>query len=659
MKLVWFEVNGFKRFAELTKVYLDGKVVAIVGPNEAGKSSLLQAFEHCNSTEAVMHDGPSQETTRGESFPNDHVIFEATYLIDDSDREGLSEIPEAADVRWYSVSKTVGGSPIKSTLKPMPNRDLTQRRRVASEIERIKDVVESSLTSAETQNDESQDAERLRALLLSEEETLEDEGIELIRTCANRIEESWADRGIAECEGLAADLRSVLEYETCEHPAVRARRVLEERRPKFLKFSEDDRNLESEYNLSTFFNEEQRRRRQTPPIPTAIQNLADSCNLSLQALYNARQANDEGKIESLLDDANAELKHLMHDTWSQSEVTVRLRLNQYQLHILVGASGEQFVRVAERSDGLRQFVALAMFLSRIPDLVVRPILLIDEAESHLHYDAQADLVQMLTKQNLAAKVIYTTHSIGCLPEDLGTGVRLVEPIERHHSKITNWFWDSDIPGFSCLLFGMGASTLAFVPIRFAVLTEGAADILLLPSLLRNAANLTHLGFQVAPGLSSATPHQFAIVDHESPRTVFLTDSDESGLRLQRKIISAGISEERTLTLPEIDGSGAVIEDFVDANAYVQAVNRELGRSHGLVNQFAVADLGVTNRPKSLADWCEKHGIRTPNKTAIAYQILEWNHKSPIVSEEHRADLRGLLAAIQTCLGLGSEHESST
>jgi predicted ATP-dependent endonuclease of OLD family len=54
-----------------------------------------------------------------------------------------------------------------------------------------------------------------------------------------------------------------------------------------------------------------------------------------------------------------------------------------------------------------------------------PILLLDEIETHLHYDAQADLAQMLAKQEIVAKVIYTTHSMGCLPEDLGTGVRFI------------------------------------------------------------------------------------------------------------------------------------------------------------------------------------------------------------------------------------------
>ena len=115
------------------------------------------------------------------------------------------------------------------------------------------------------------------------------------------------------------------------------------------------------------------------------------------------------------------------------------------LHILVKSPGGQFDRIAERSDGLRQFLALLMFLSSHPNLKVPPIVLIDEVERHLHYDAQADLVQMLAHQDVAAKVVYTTHSLGCLPEDLGLGVRMVEATD-HLSQINNWFWSNgDVP----------------------------------------------------------------------------------------------------------------------------------------------------------------------------------------------------------------------
>lgn len=163
---------------------------------------------------------------------------------------------------------------------------------------------------------------------------------------------------------------------------------------------------------------------------------------------------------------------------------------------------DRLVAIAERSDGLRQYVSLLAFAT-LEKTEQPPILLIDEAEAHLHYDAQADLVQMFARQELATKVIYTTHSVGCLPEDLGTGVRLVEMNSPTTSIIRNWFWETDEPGFSPLLFGIGAKALAFMPVRFALITEGATDIILLPTLFREATGKSSLGFQVVPGLSVA------------------------------------------------------------------------------------------------------------------------------------------------------------
>ena len=65
----------------------------------------------------------------------------------------------------------------------------------------------------------------------------------------------------------------------------------------------------------------------------------------------------------------------------------------------------------ERSDGLRWFAALVAFANA---LEARPIITVDEIETHLHYDAQADLIDVLAAQEFASKVIYTTHSFECL-----------------------------------------------------------------------------------------------------------------------------------------------------------------------------------------------------------------------------------------------------
>ena len=77
-------------------------------------------------------------------------------------------------------------------------------------------------------------------------------------------------------------------------------------------------------------------------------------------------------------------------------------------------------------------------------------------------------------------------------------MRVISPIEgRDRSKIKNWFW-SEGPGFSPVLLGMGATALAFASMRRAVLAEGASDLILLPTLLREITGEADLEFQIAP-----------------------------------------------------------------------------------------------------------------------------------------------------------------
>ena len=252
----------------------------------------------------------------------------------------------------------------------------------------------------------------------------------------------------------------------------------------------------------------------------------------------------------------------------------------------IGESDAWFTTIAERSDGLRQFVALVAFTAVRPSEHV-PILLLDEIETHLHYDAQANLVQMLARQEIVAKIIYTTHSMGCLPEDLGTGVRFIQSKEPESftSRIESAFWTSNDSGFSPLLFGMGASTLAFIPLRNAVIVEGPSDMVLWPTLLRETTNRTHLDFQVAPGLSKENRPGIIVLDRQAPHTAYLLDSDDGGRELHRELTSAGISEDKIFHIPDDGQQGVAIEDLIDAEIYMQAVNEELHRSNGDTYSF--------------------------------------------------------------------------
>jgi len=354
-------------------------------------------------------------------------------------------------------------------------------------------------------------------------------------------------------------------------------------------------------------------------------------------------------VRTILERAEESITQMLRESWTQSKLSLSLELDGWRLQILLKSEKGDYVKVVERSDGLRQFLALLMFLSRQPKNAVKPIVLIDEAESHLHYDAQADLVQRLATQSLAAKVMYTTHSAGCLPEDLGAGVRMVSANEPH-SIVENWFWDTQRPGFSPLLFAMGANTLAFVPTRYALIAEGAADMILVPAILKEGLQRESLGFQVVPGLSSGSATEIAIIDNESARTAYLCDGDDAGLKMKVKVRQAGVKVDKILTLPAIDGDDTVIEDYVLIDSYIRAANEEIKRS-GCADEVTASDLPRPNRPKQLEKWCEEKGVQVPSKRAVAYHIVEDKYDHPIVDPNVVEQVETLFELITTALEL--------
>jgi predicted ATP-dependent endonuclease of OLD family len=74
MRLVWVSLHGYRRFAEESRVNVDLPIVAVVGPNEAGKSSLLQALGRLSDGEQFEAGGEGREFTRSLAVPPDQRV---------------------------------------------------------------------------------------------------------------------------------------------------------------------------------------------------------------------------------------------------------------------------------------------------------------------------------------------------------------------------------------------------------------------------------------------------------------------------------------------------------------------------------------------------------------------------------------------------------
>lgn len=376
--------------------------------------------------------------------------------------------------------------------------------------------------------------------------------------------------------------------------------------------------------------------------PSALGNLADMAGLDLNDLKDVIKRNDFYTRSSLTDNANDQLREAFK-AWRQSDFTVKFN---WQGNALVVEVKDEKTRVntsvRERSEGLLWFVLFVAFVNpQAQEGDSNVILLVDEAEQHLHYDAQADLVQMFMRQTVVPKIIYTTHSAGCLPEDLGRSVKVIKTeIETSRSRIVNQLWRNEELGFQPLLLGMGASTFALTAARHAVFTEGLADFIVLPSMFRESLDTLSLGFQVLPGISEVRSEQVASLTLSSVHKVFLYDDDEGGRDHRRKLCSAGIPEELTLPLPI---KGATLEDFINPKLYEEAINSELEKSHGSNHKFRLEDTKSLQRPSLVQAWCKSEGIKGPNKRAVMERVLEHHSLSdeeqgecvPLIDPQHK------------------------
>jgi len=609
-------VEGYKRFEDETVVDVAPTVVALIGPNEAGKSSLLVAMMLLNRETEIDPVLKSRGSSK-------EVSVEARYLLDAGDWAALAKVPGGSAIRSYTHERRLQGGETKSfyTLSPVPKRNISTRHRRAVELERF--------VNQETILDRFHGANSVRvpdaydaalAALKSSGDSLNDVEVAAIERFADTMLtfpdiEPKPNRA-PDAETVSIHfwklMQELVNYREGRSPSAEAAAILGGRRPEFVLFTEEDRDLRTAYHLES----------EVADPPKALGNLARLAELDLGELHSYASPASAGQRTTLLHRANDRLKERFKDIWPQLDLTGRIDFNQPNLEITVSAPGNSFNLVTERSDGLRSFVALRAFLAK-HRTNQPPVLLVDEAETHLHYDAQANLVDMFTKQSLAAKVIYTTHSAGCLPMDLGNGIRVVAPQPgQERSVVRKSIWDGKFAGFTPLVFAMGASTFAFLPSRNVLMAEGESDAMILPTLLRESAGAAVLPFQVAPGIANSSVAQASLLKHEGASVMYLTDGDQGGRELHQKLTNANVKRANILDLGSYFWPDCVLEDLIDPNVYVEAVNWVISTYQPGKPLVQASDLPTPKRTDRLRSWCQTNAVKVPDKVVVCQRLLD-------------------------------------
>lgn len=671
VRLIKLKLTNFRRFAGEHALDLNEDLVALVGPNEAGKSSILRAIGLFGSLTAP----DPADTTRG---IDGTASISGLLVLDPDDREALAGIHEGDKVTHLWVTLTTGAGLSTWAPDPRPSRDLAPRANTRTLLSAIKDdpALDAEFSTSEEAAWEPERLQDVLDALSSRGENLPDDALSSLEDLAQRLraidvpptsdEESATpvtssgdedpSARAASREATAAALVDLAAVERRPAPVQQVLNALNGRTPDVAYFDEADRDLQSDYRIEEVASDP----------PPALRNLCAIAGLDLSLVQADLTAGRTAHIESVFEKANATLKKRFGEVWTQSTVYPRLSTPlDGVMRVLISTEEADYSYPSERSDGLRWFLALHAFV--VARGATDPILLVDEAETHLHYDAQADLIDALMGQRLASKVVYTTHSVGCLPPDLGSGIRaaLVEP-GAERSRVANSYWsvttERDLRvGYTPLLFAMGAQLLPLTIPRYGVVAEGPSDAILLPTVLREASGDKRLRYRIVPGLSELAGDHVGSLKEHAGSVVCLTDDDDGGRDLANRLCQASWPPGRIVSLGRIT-PGCTLEDVVAARVFADAVNAELDT--WAISAFRVdsATVPATGRWGWLQSQGEESGAEFGrlSKVRVAQRVVDLARRGdspgssrPVVDPAHTDGVRALHELLVEALGLPS------
>lgn len=640
MRLTRIEFEGFKRLAD-TGCNVDGKLIAFLGPNESGKSSILEGLSWLSESDERL---PEYMRTRNANIADTVEVVVARFALSQEEISLLVDIDSDVLPKEFAITRNAAGT-ILTGAYPEAKRPARLFESARTALAESAKFVEDYLGDNDENIDLAKAIGQIQAILADPDSfsSSDRDTIDNFLTSFTKLSEveelsTESDTKSASANRLAYHIRNIKEAVpqalsslTKPHPDTEVRKRLKAIAPDFILFSEQDRALNTNYELA---NDELRAN-----PPRALSNLLKIAGITVDQIFQTISTGDTTKNKSMLKAANKRLAENLEQYWQQRKLSLTIDTDATTLQVLIDENDDSgtVTAIHERSDGLRIFVALLCFLA--VQKTQRPtILLIDEAETHLHIDAQADLITMLTNQTIAQQVIYTTHSPACLPADLGSSVRLVEPVKDRPgiSKLKNNFWQDSSYGFAPLLFAMGAGAAAFSVCRKAVLCEGPSEMILLPTLIRNANGVDHLDYQVAPGLSVVTKGELEAASIAS-QVVYLVDGDAGGASIKKLLTESGVDKRDILSLD----SGFGLEDLIDETQYIRIVGELLDDS-GYQGPKPEADSLRGDFPvaKNLQDWAKQVGARLPSKVAVASRLVA-TFKDEYLSTDARKVLRRL------------------
>ncbi|MFE2711928.1 AAA family ATPase [Streptomyces mirabilis] len=578
MQLVRAHITDYRSVEDSDIFDVEKDVTCLVGKNESGKTTLLQALFRVNPVEPAAFDEvidfPARKTRERKQLPAGKKIpvVRATFRFDDTEMKAIEEELGPKAMRSPEFDVVIGYRDTSKTFNFSYNE--------AAVVDHLRSALDLPATAAKAIGSAKTIADLLDAL----------DGLEEAPSGATEL----ADR-IRSWRGSRLGCHLIDQYAS---PSM----------PKFVYFADYD-TMPGKVALPDLI-----RRRASGDITRgerALLSLLDIAGVSPEEFQDSDQ--HERLIRELENSGNV-ISDEVFEYWSQNtELEVRLEVLTPEPGAVPPLNEGPIlqVRVFNRrhrasvpfDDRSRGFVWFFSFLAYFNEVEAAGttdlILLLDEPGLSLHGRAQEDLLRLIDER-LAPKhqVLYTTHSPFMVDPDHLQRVRTVVDLERGGAKVSSEIFKADEDTAFPLLAAMGIEmTQTLFVGEHILLLEGPSDLIYLDVLTdvaeaNGSTGLDPRWVKTPIGGSGKLSTFVTLLGANKLNVAVLIDSSTKDVgAVQRLRDNDQLAKNGLVEISEFTGTGdADVEDLFDRDFYLGLVNRAYDSQ--LTTPITIAELNA-------------------------------------------------------------------
>ena len=624
MKLVKFKVENYRNINDSGCIEVND-IACIVGKNESGKTSLLQALWKFNPFKKIPYS-LDREWPRGrrKERSDDANVCTCWFIFDQEEQKILTEIDSCFEgIKEVIISKDYGGKRLYKFLSVDFPSDLswvvsTLRKHLGTLPDQASDHLKQNYHEGFKQFLANIPEDEPESYVISELNDFLEE-IEI----SPDTEEQDTDQEVLEMlEEKGYEVTSKLEQQSPRRNAIE---TVRQWLPTFI-YMDDYRVFSGRAQL----NQVQSRVNEESPKDDdeTIIMIMNQAGLNLDE--EVQKGNEEDREQRMLDmnDASHTLTNEIADRWSQKKYEVMFQADGQHFITFVKDEGGALIPLEERSKGFQWFFSFDMtFMCETKGNFENAIILLDEPGLHLHASAQRDLLQRMYAYAEKNQLIYTTHLPFMVDSKRLDNIHICEELLEGTKVHQNWQTANKDARFTLqAALGLSWSQSLFVG-QHNLVVEGVTDFWYLSafsSLFDDAGDVSlpeELVITPAGGASKVA-YVGTVLRGQELNVCVLLDSDNEGKNAYEQLVHQWILDEKLAlrlgTLLSLNRDVA-IEDLFSTDYYLKFVNQAYSQELDKKPlQLKEEDKTIVDR---VAEALKKEKVKKFNKGRVAKMIL--------------------------------------